>query len=79
MTKRIVFQETQGANRGLHHIMGTTDELDGAEPPDFVEGAEVHGRITSASLIQSKARYVLYREVLADGMGSTTPDPEDVL
>lgn len=64
MSKRIVLQETQGWRKGLHHIMGTDDEMEGAPLPDLVDPVEIIDRVSAASLIQSKARYVLYREVL---------------
>lgn len=67
MTKRIVLQETQGPRAGMFHIMGCDDELgEGAELPAFVDPVEIIDRVSAASLIQSKARYVLYREVMSN-------------
>jgi hypothetical protein len=78
MTKRIVLQETQGPRAGLHHIMGTDDELGGAELPDFVEVVEIMERISAASLVSVGPRWVLYREVLKDGTGESPQDKEMV-
>jgi hypothetical protein len=73
VTKRIVLEETQGPRAGLRHIMGTDEELEGAELPDFVDPVEIIDRVSAASLIQSKRRYVLYREVLSNEVGEETP------
>jgi hypothetical protein len=44
--------------------MGCDDELTTAEPlPDFVEGVEILDRMSAASLVQVKPRYILYREI----------------
>lgn len=72
MTKRIVFHEMQGPHRGLHHILGCTDEFgDANDPPDFTDCVEVRERISAASLVQVKPRYILYREICVP-VGSET-------
>jgi hypothetical protein len=44
--------------------MGCDDELTTSEPlPDFVEGVEILDRMSAASLVQVKPRYILYREI----------------
>ena len=64
VTKRIVLLETQGPRAGLHHIMGTDDELENpTEFPDFVDPVEIIDRVSAASLIQVKPRFILYREI----------------
>jgi hypothetical protein len=75
VAKRIVLQETQGPRAGLHHIMGTNDEfVDGTELPTFVDGVDIMGRLSAASMVAINPRYVLYREVLADGSSEPTEE-----
>lgn len=62
MTKRVVFEPTQGPRKGLPHILGTLE--DETQPPEFLNGFHEGGRrIEFASLIKVTPRFVLYREV----------------
>ena len=63
--QRIVLQHTTGPFKGLHQILGHTDELEGRDPEVFVPEIVInpHSRTGAASLVASKPRFLLYREV----------------
>lgn len=66
-TKRIVVQHTQGPLAGLWRIMGTTAEFRKGKRgplPAFVEPVDFVTHKGAASLVVSKPRYVLYRELM---------------
>lgn len=65
--KRIVIQYTQGPHRGLWQLVGTESQmrehLQVTTLPDFVEPVQFLDHVGSASLINVRPRYVLYREI----------------
>ena len=63
--QRIVLEHTTGPYKGLKQIMGHSDEFGGQPPPASTEPFDISPgtRKGIASLVASKTRYLLYREV----------------
>ena len=60
--KRVIFLETQGPRKGLHHILGA-DTFEGGKVPETATGFVVRAReIEFASLVKVTPRAVWYRE-----------------
>lgn len=73
MRRRVVLEHTCGPHKGLMQIMGTTDDIDGAQPPAVTDEFEISPwkRRGVAGLVRSNARFVLYREITApEGLGT---------
>lgn len=76
--KRIVVQHTQGPLAGLWRIMGRTSDLKAGKPgplPHFVEPVDFLDHQGACSLVRSKPRYVLYRELMPPALQSRSRRP----
>lgn len=71
--QRIVLQHTAGPFKGLHQIVGHSDEFKGTQAPTLTEPSLITpgARQGVAQLVQSKPRYLLYRELTKpEGLGT---------
>ena len=68
MDKRVVLHYTQGRYAGMRQIVGTCSQLQTQlhvdQLPTFVDPVDFLDHTGACSLIQVKARYVLYRETM---------------
>lgn len=63
--QRIVLQHTQGPYKGLHQIMGHSDEFGGEQAPAVTEPFDITpgARRGLAGLVRSNPRFLLYKEI----------------
>lgn len=75
--KRIVFEHTRGAYRGIKRIMGTqiaAGITEGQLPPDYLSDLTIvepngKSRLTHASLVRVTAKTLEYREIVPPTSG----------
>lgn len=71
--RRVVLEHTTGPYKGLHQIMGHTDDFGGKQPPTVTDEFDIQpfARRGVASLVRSNPRYLLYRELTKpEGLGT---------
>lgn len=73
--QRIVLLHTRGPHKGLHQIMGHSDEFEGRTPDAVTEPFDITpgARRGMAGLVRSTPRFLLYKEI------NTPTDPTNFI